>query len=294
MIGKVDAIRKDEIMKMLYNMGFLCMIVLTALMPNRVLAGEWINQGDERLTISAGTFLAKINSTTRVDSDSLGTGSSVDLEDDLDLNQNETTFYGDVTWRFAQNHRLSVSYFQFKRSASATAKGDLQIGDDIFPAGASLSTDFKMEILPITYSYSFLKEEKYEFGGSIGLHWNTINLDVSGAGFIGDVAVHAKVEADAAAPMPLFGLFFDYHFTPKWTVKTHGEVFAIDLNDDTFSFSGTITNLRLATEYWLFNNAGLGAGMNWFKLHVDVDDNDWKGKLDYQYWGPQVYAMVRF
>ena len=94
--------------------------------------------------------------------------------------------------------------------------------------------------------------------------------------------------------MPLLGLLFDYHFTPKWTVGTHGEIFYIDISEDDFSFSGTITNLRLHTEYWFFNNVGLGAAINWFKLDVDVDDGDWKGELDYQYWGPQVMRPFGF
>jgi hypothetical protein len=121
-----------------------------------------------------------------------------------------------------------------------------------------------------------------------------VNFDVGGSASLGGADADANVNAEAAAPMPLLGLLFDYHFTPKWTVGTHGEIFYIDISEDDFSFSGTITNLRLHTEYWFFNNVGLGAAINWFKLDVDVDDGDWKGELDYQYWGPQVYATIRF
>ena len=52
--------------------------------------------------------------------------------------------------------------------------------------------------------------------------------------------------------------------------------------------------MRASTEYWFFHNVGLGAAINWFSLDVDVDDKDWRGVLDYQYWGPQVYLAVRF
>jgi hypothetical protein len=55
-----------------------------------------------------------------------------------------------------------------------------------------------------------------------------------------------------------------------------------------------VVNLRLSTEYWFFNNVGLGAALNWFELNADVDDDDWKGNLDYNYWGPQIYVAVRF
>ena len=264
------------------------------ILPNPSHAKEWIKQGDEWLTISGGVFIGKINSTLSVDNSSLGAGAEVNLEDDLDLGEDVTTYWGNIAWRFYKKHRLSVGYYQFNRDASATAKDDLQIGDEIYPAGASLSTEFKIGVLPITYSYSFLKKEKYEFGGSLGLHWSTLYFDVAGSASLGNDDVDADVSVDAAAPMPLFGLLYDYHFTPKWTVGTHGEIFFLDISDNTFAFSGTITNLRVHTEYWLFNNFGLGAAVNWFALDVEVDDSEWKGDLDYQYLGLQVFANIRF
>jgi hypothetical protein len=267
---------------------------IAVILPNAALAGDWIKQGDEWLTISGGVFISKINSTLSVDSSSLGEGADVDLENDLDLGEDTTTYWGNIAWRFKKKHRLSLGYFQFNRDAKATAKDDLQIGDEIYPAGASLSTEFKIGVLPIAYSYSFIKKEKYEFGGTLGLHWSTLSFGVAGSASLGDLDADADVSADAAAPMPLIGLLYDYYVTPKWTVGTHGEIFFLDISDNTFAFSGTITNLRVHTEYWLFNNVGLGAAVNWFALDVEIGDSDWKGGVDYQYLGLQLFASVRF
>lgn len=276
------------------NILLAILFSIAIILPNATHAGDWIKQGDEWLTISGGVFISKINSTLSVDSSRLGDGTTVDLEDDLDLGENNTTFWGDVTWRFSKKHRISASFFQFKRDAKATATDDLQIGDEIYPAGASLSTEFTIDVIPIAYSYSFLKKDKYEFGGTFGLHWSTLNFDVAGSASLGNLDADASISADAAAPMPLFGLFYDYHFTHRWTVGALAELFFLDLNDDTFAFSGTITNLRLSTDYWIFNNVGLGTAINWFALDVEIDDSDWKGGLDYQYLGLQLYAKIRF
>ena len=112
---------------------------------------------------------------------SLGIGTEINLEDDLGISSDETTFWGGVSWRFARKHRLSVAYFGFTRDSSAVANKELTIGDETFPVGASLSTDFKLQIVPIAYSYSFMNEEKYEFGASLGLHWYTMDLSVWGS-----------------------------------------------------------------------------------------------------------------
>lgn len=268
---------------------FLCF----ALLPSSNHAGDWINPGEESLTITGGVFLPSFDSSAKVDT-SLGPGTEVNLENDLGLSDSETVYWGDVSWRFARKHRLTVGYLSLTRDANAAAYEELIIGDETYPVGASLSTEFKFQTIPIGYSYSFMNKEKYEFGASLGLHWYNIDLSVVGSTSLNDEDLDASVSASGDAPMPLFGLFFDYHFTPRWSAGLKGQFFALDLNDDTFSFSGTVTNVNLSTEYWVFNNVGLGVAVNWFKLDVDLDESEWKGTLDYEYWGPQIYATVRF
>ena len=121
-----------------------------------------------------------------------------------------------------------------------------------------------------------------------------MEFSVLGSASLNNEDADFSVSADANAPMPLLGLFFDYHFTPKWSAGLHGQFFALDLDDDTFSFSGSVTNLRLSTEYWVLNNIGLGVAVDWFKLDVDLDDSDWKGSVDYEYWGPRFMQPFGF
>jgi len=270
------------------------MLVVCLSVPVAADAGEWIKPGEEKLVFSGGVFLTNFDSNARIDNSALGLGTDLSLEDDLNLDDNGSAFYVDATWRFAKKHRLSAGYYQFDRDATATANRRIQIGDEIFDTGARLSTDFTFEVVPVAYSYSFMKREKFEFGGSVGLHWTTVDFSVAGSASLGNLDGDARVSADADAPLPLLGLFFDYYFTPRWTAGVHGQAFALDLTDDAFSFSGTLVNFRLNTEYWFFKNVGLGAAINWYSLDADLDEGDWKGTLDYQHWGPQVYAKVRF
>jgi hypothetical protein len=74
----------------------------------------------------------------------------------------------------------------------------------------------------------------------------------------------------------------------------HAEIFDISISGDTFNFAGSIANLRISTEYWLYNNFGVGVAVNYFSLDVEVDDSEWKGTFDYEYFGPQIYLAARF
>ncbi len=206
------------------NLLFALLLLCVVSLPNYTQAGDWINPGEETLTISGGVFLPNFDTSARVDT-SLGIGTEINLQDDLGLSSDETTFWGDVSWRFARKHRLTVAYFGFTRDASAVANKELNIGDETFPVGASLSTEFKLQIVPIAYSYSFMNEEKYEFGASLGLHWYTIDFSVLGSASLNNQDADFSVSANGNAPMPLLGLFFDYHFTPQVVGRSERAVF---------------------------------------------------------------------
>jgi hypothetical protein len=270
--------------------------VLTAwvLFPFAGQAGAWINQGEENFQFRGGVFIPAFDVRLRVDSKNLGDGTEIDLQDDLDFDETETTFYVGGFWRFAPRHRITAAYFQFNQDANATLRKELIIGDEIFPIGARVESDFNMKIIPFSYSYSFLKREKLEFAASLGAHWFEVDFKIKSDVSLGMNDSDAKATASADAPLPMIGLECKYHFTPRWSAGILAQGLYLSSSSSTFSFSGGLLNLRLDTEYWIFNNVGLGGALTWFYLNADVEDDDWKGTFDYTYWGAQIYVLVRF
>lgn len=263
------------------------------ILPIATQAEDWIKPGNETLTFGIGVFLQAFDTSLRVDNQNVGIGDSVDLENDLGLKEDETVFWTNVNWRFADKHRLGVSYFSINRNSSATALRDLVIGDEIYPVGTSLKTEFDVNITPFYYAYSFIKNDKHELAGSFGFHWFAIDLKIEGSASSAAGDADANVSASADAPLPLFGIRYDYYVNQRWTTSVHGEVFALDIADVALNFSGNLYNIRLSTDYWVTNNFGIGAAINWFNLDAEVDDNNWKGAVDYRYFGPQIYLQAR-
>ena len=291
-----QAARKMSKNKLLKQLLCVSSIVLVGfvLYPLQSAAKEGVQPGEEEFTLSAGVFFPSFNTQLKVNNTDLDLGTDVDLENDLGLKEDETVFWAGGTWRFASRHRVGVSYFQFKRDASKTLLKDIEIDDEVYPAGASVETEFKLQTIPITYYYTFRKRQNHQLSFSAGLHWMTMDLNVVGKAGLGPENVDGNASASADAPMPLFGLEYEYYFNRRWTMAIHGEIFGIDLSDDTFSFSGTITNLSVNAIYYFIDNLGAGLAINWFTIDVDIKDDDWNGGFDYEYLGPQIFLTARF
>jgi len=271
-------------------LGMLALLILT---PVSSQAENRIKQGEETITFGLGAFLPAFDTTLRVDNQSVGAGDSIDLENDLGLKEDETVFWVGGTWRFADRHRLGVSYFSFNRDASATALRELEIGDEIYPIGATLETEFGLTVAPVFYAYSFIKNERHELAGSFGFHWFALDFAVQGDASLNGEDANANASASADVPLPLFGVRYDYYINQRWTTSVHGEVFALDITDEAFKFSGNLYNIRLSTDYWLTNNFGVGAALSWFDIDAKIDDSEWKGGIEYRYFGPQIYIRAR-
>ena len=271
------------------------LLLLTATGTSSVFAeSEMMSVGEDKFSIAVGSFLPAFNTKVRVEGDNVGPGDDVDLENDLGIDRNDTSLYVGASWRFKPKHRIFANFFQSSRESQVVANKDIQIGDEIYPAGATLKSKLSFNVVPVTYAYSLIQSERSEFAVTGGLHWNSIKLKVEGSASAGNQDLDAEIEAKVDAPMPLVGLDYTYAFTPRWAGGARGEVFWFDFNGSPIEVGGTIVNLRLSTDYWITRNFGLGAAVNYFQFDVDVDSDNWKGALNYGYIGPQIYVEARF
>src|SRR5512134_593473 len=240
-----------------------------------------------------GAFLPAFKTTMQVDNDQLGSGDNVDLGDDLGVDQNESGGWFGVEWRFAPRHRIGFTYSRFNLNGQRTTTRDLQIGDEIFPAGATVSSQLRLEIIPITYSYSFLKDERDELAFTVGLHWSRLRFSAEGSASLGAQDISRDSRAEADVPLPLLGLRYDHHFSDRWSAGASAAVFALKLGEETWNLEGSLWSVRLHAEYRFARNFAIGVALDGFDVSVDASQDNWKGGFDYGYWGPQIYLTAR-
>ncbi len=120
-----------------------------------------------------------------------------------------------------------------------------------------------------------------------------------GMSVIAEIKVRSPVEgtlaqAEAAgftAPLPMFGLRMGYAITPKWSVNYLAESFFIEFED---KLKGALISYELNTEYKLFKNFAIGAGLARIGSSVEISDDDYKGKISDSYRGYTVFGTLYF
>ena len=248
---------------------------------------EDIRPGQERFEVMLGAFLPAFDSDVRVDGETTQ-GDRFDLGKRLGVNEDETGYIVGLGWRFKEKHRIGFTYSNFTLTGRRTIDEEIEIGDNLYPVNTTIKTEQKLEIIPITYSYSFINDEKQEFALTAGIHWTAVTLSVEGE----NTALSNKANADL--PLPLFGVRYERHFNPSWTAGISASFFSIEFGEDQLDAKGSLWNTRLFGEYHFAGRYSAGVALDAFKLSLDMNKPRWQGDYDYKYWGPQLYMTARF
>ena len=269
---------------LLYLMAALFML------PGKALAQEGYGPGEDKWKFQLGGFFPSTNTKLKIDGTQVG--SIVDLEN-LGLSDDDTLWRLDGYWRFAKKHRLGFGFFQFNRDGSIRLDEQLEIGDEIFEIGFLTATELQLDFYTIDYLYSFYQGEKWEIAGGLGVYWVGLDfsigasLDINNNPIFGGPVVEST---DFNGPLPYLALVFEYYITPKWLAIIKGGYFQLEVGD----IDGRLTNLGAKLEYQFTKRWGLGVGYDSFRINVDIEDNNLRSNIEYNYQGVQAYGILRF
>jgi hypothetical protein len=234
--------------------------------------------------IALGVFITDRDTEARLNSETLGLGTLIDLEDDLGLDSSGTVARLDGYYRFQPRHRIDFAVFDLSRDASATIDEVIQFGDEIFDINSTISAEFDLTIYKVAYTYSLLMRDDGYLGVTAGLYTldTRISLRESNTG---------QFEAeDLTAPLPVFGLRGDYDLTPRLMLRSSAELFEVEFDD----VDGSLVDFYIGLDYHFRDNFALGLGYNRVSIDVDADGSEFNGSLDWTYDGVLLNVMYTF
>ena len=257
----------------------LILLVLT-LAPLCVAA----ESGSERFAISLGAFIADRDTRTRVDSSTLGRGTTIVMEDDLGLDSSQTVFRVDGHFRIAERHRLDFSVFDLSRNSTRTIDRDIQFGDEVFSVNTAIDSNFDLDIYKIAYTYSIWWKEQGFLGVDFGIHVADL-VETLSAPSAGQLQLKSLT-----APLPVIGIRGEYYFTPRLRLAGAAEYFALEYND----IDGRLADIYLGMDYKVMDNLGLGVAYNYVTVDINATKSELSGGLHWEYDGFLLYVKLAF
>ena len=249
--------------------------------PARVLSDTW--------HFELGGLWADFNSSFQLGTDRI-VGTAINLEDDLGLSSDTTTWNVNGFWRFGSASALSFGYTSFNRDGSNKLDQTITVGDTVYEANAKIDTEVDFDFLQLCYRWSAINNGKTEAGFSFGLSTYKIRASVAGEGTVtegGEPTYFRRAEEgeDVTAPIPVVGLFINYAFTPNLILMADANFFRIDVGN----VSGNVISSQAKLDYYFTKNFGAGVSLYGNYVRADVSgDTDWNIGLNQNGFGAHL------
>jgi hypothetical protein len=249
---------------------------------------NFIDGGDETLTLDLGGILNQFDTSVRLDGQATS-GNSINLEGSGGQ-KTLSSFEASATWRFFSRNRIDVLYFQAKRSGGQQLDRTVVIGDNVVPSGSNLAAQAQDQFLLADYRYSFVKTKQIEAAGLVGFYGGQYKYKLTVSENVAGNTQVINKSASTTAPLPVIGVTLDWYINPRWKISGNVEGLKAHVGDT----DGSIFVAGAATEFMLVRNFGIGLAYMYSDVNVDVSKSDFNGNLTWKMNSVRAYGQFKF
>ena len=270
-----------------------CVVVLAAFSMLPARAADELDMTPDLSPFSLRLGIYDMNLSTKIRVDGVGgnLGSSLDFENDLNLDDNKDTFDVAFRWRFRERHVLEAEYFQLKRNGLRRLDGEIRFGDAVIPVGADVRSSFTTEVTRVSYAYRLVRNRDWGLAFGAGLHVTRLRAALTEVDFDNVEGPTGEAEiAAVTAPLPVIGFAGARRLGEKWALLVRAQLFDVEVDD----VDGRIEHGAIYVEHDTFERVGFGFGYDWFNVEIKSRDRLWTGRADVRFHGPMLFLKGSF
>jgi hypothetical protein len=265
---------------------FLGAVVCLALLQAGPAFAEAEKYPDKFMLRLGGYSVSDAETIARLDANNLPIGAYIDFSRDLGLDTTATVVRLDGLYRFNDHHGLGFAWYALKFTGSTDVGRTIDWGDlPTITVGTRVDSEIRFDVYKVNYQYSVFHNEQAELGALFGFHFLKTFVGINAVG-IGE----SKTTA-ITAPLPVIGLYADYHFTPRLSAYYNFQFFAINYED---KVKGSMQDFLLGLEYRLFRNVAVGAAYNKFAVDLELVADASTLTLNTGWNGGMLYGTLYF
>jgi hypothetical protein len=232
-----------------------------------------------------GYAVGNAETIARLDSNKAPVGAYINFADDLGGETSYRALRLDGYYRFNDKHALGFGWYALKFDGYRALSKEINWGDQTYPINTAVVSEIKYDVYKVNYQYSLFHNQAAELGVSVGLHVMRAEAGITATG------IKKSQSETVTAPLPVFGLFGDYKFTPRFSAYYNYQFFFISYDD---KIKGGLQDFLIGLEYRVVKNVALGAAYNRFALNVESKGDTTTLHVDTKWNGGLLYCAVYF
>jgi len=238
----------------------------------------------DRFALRGSYQQPRVSTDLRYDDSAGLLGTELVGERDLGLDDELNKGTLELMFRMLDRHRVRADFFQLKRGGTAQMTRTVRFGDETYGVSDTVVTTSDIRFFGLTYTYSFLRAERFEFSAGGGLHLFQVE------GMASVPARRVQENFDAAGPFPTLAVDGTYRVTDRFSLNARAQYFGIGIDD----VDGSLGIYHADVQFRAWPNLALGLGYTKTSLHVDSTDDSFSGRLFFDVKGPEAFVRVSF
>jgi hypothetical protein len=215
----------------------------------------------------------------------------IDL-DDMGIDDNATVFYAGGRWRFGERWSANFTYNRFDEEGDTIIEDSFNFDGEIYPAGADLDSELKLDAYILDVAYSFGKGRNYEWGAGLGLHSFVFEAGLKARLFVGEGEVTVSDSTDSVlAPVPNARLYADYAFDARNAIRFNAGWLSASYDD----YDGSLVYASVRYDHNFGERFGVGVGVQYTDIDLEHDPGG-RSREEYEVdlLGAIAYLSYRF
>jgi hypothetical protein len=242
----------------------------------------------DRFALRVTYFAPSVSTEFRLDPDGgnpLLVGTDLIAEDDLGLADRESQARMEMIIRLRDRNRLRVDYFKMSRFGDVVIDRQIVFGDNTFNVNDRVQSMLEWRALGLTYTRSFWRSERFEFGGGLGVAF----LEARARGQV--PARNIREERSNPGGFPTLALDGTWRISKRWSLNARGQRFSAHVND----FQGLMAEYHGDIQYRWRGAFSFGLGYTKLRTAIDVvGDDDFSGRFHQEVKGPEFFIRGSF
>jgi hypothetical protein len=214
-------------------------------------------------------------------------GTSINAENDLGLPDKLHKGRVEFMFRLRDRNKVRFDYYEADRSGSKVLTNNIAFSNQVFLAGELAQSSLDWRQFDITYTYSFIRNERFEVGSGLAVYFLQVDMVIYQQQ---PFAIALRQEASAASPFPALPLDLTWCISRRWAATARAAYLKAKIS----GFNGWYADLHEDLQYRWNPNFVIGLGYSSTRSGITRKGGNFPGYYNLSISGPEAFIRFSF